>query len=183
MELFAVEVAGAIEPRLVGEEPDVDHERVAFPPAARIAHPEFDRQVRMPAAIGEDLTNGVQVFVEDDDAVRQLKNLKWVRHIGDARHARQIALCLGICRHPILVVLSFLFEGPRHVRNVVPFHDSLTCRHTEPGWQSRESSTSMVLDVPCRGVEDLPYPLQIRPLCGRLCGRGCALSRRLGHER
>ena len=36
----AVEVAGAIEPGLIVEVDHVDDQRVAFPAAARIAHPE-----------------------------------------------------------------------------------------------------------------------------------------------
>jgi hypothetical protein len=92
----------------------------------------------MAAAVGEDLTRGVDVFVEEHHAVRELENLKRIRHVGDARHARQVALGLGISRHPVLVVLPLLLQRPGLIRNLVSLYDALTRRHTETGWESRE---------------------------------------------
>ena len=37
-----MKIAGHVEPRLVVVVLDLDHQRVAFPVAARIAHPEID---------------------------------------------------------------------------------------------------------------------------------------------
>src|SRR5687768_14507348 len=42
LQLFAMEVAGAVEPRLVVVVGHGDDQRVAFPAPARVAHPEID---------------------------------------------------------------------------------------------------------------------------------------------
>ena len=42
LQRLAVEIAGHVEPGLVVVVRHVDHQRVAFPAAARVAHPEID---------------------------------------------------------------------------------------------------------------------------------------------
>src|SRR5438132_649583 len=51
MKLVAVVVAGIVQPRLIVEVLDVDDQRITFPPAPRVAHPEVER-LDMRAAVG-----------------------------------------------------------------------------------------------------------------------------------
>src|SRR4051812_27760435 len=93
------------------------------------------------------------VLVEDRRQTWRLKNLKRVRQVGDARHAGQIAVVEGIICQPLVEVLLLPGRGPRLIGDVVALDNPLTGRFAEAG--------GMTLDVPCRGVEDLPDALEI----------------------
>src|SRR5262245_12453974 len=108
VQLLAVKISGAVEPRLVVEVDDVDDERVAFPSPARVAHPPVDVAWRMLRPVGVDRARRMHVLEQHRDAIGCLKDLKWVRHVHDSRDARQIALALRVRARAVLIVLAFL---------------------------------------------------------------------------
>ena len=79
MQFVRVEVAGSVEPGLGLEVGRVDHQCVAFPAAARIAHVELDAFVVVRPAIGENHAIGVHVLIDDRDAVVVLEDLERLR--------------------------------------------------------------------------------------------------------
>jgi hypothetical protein len=70
-------------------------------------------------------------------------------------------LRLGIKGEPDPVVLFLLRCGPRPIRELIAFDNSLPSRHRESRRQSWISLLGMVLNVPGSRVERLPNPLQI----------------------
>src|SRR5215813_2480406 len=81
MQLLAVKVSGTVEPCFVVEVDVVDDERVAFPAAARVAHPPVDVAWRMLRPVGVDGACGMHVLEQHRDHVRCLKDLKRIWHV------------------------------------------------------------------------------------------------------
>src|SRR5215831_2554678 len=99
MELEAVEVAGFVQPALVGETGAVDDQRLAVPVADRIALPRFlchPRRV-VSAAVRRDDAEGVlssePTRIEKDDLIPGLNDLRWRTK---PRHPVGPALELGV---------------------------------------------------------------------------------------
>ena len=117
----------------------------------------------MRVAVHVDVAKRVVVLVEDVDLVRLLDDLKRIRHVGDARHAGEQALGVGIERRATRVVLLLLLECPGLIRNVIPFDHASAGRHAE--------SRIVILNIPRGRVQDLPDSLQVgwplRPRGGR----------------
>ena len=111
LQRFAVEVAGLVEPGLVAEAHRVDDQRVAFPPAARVAHPEIEI-LHVRRAVQEHRPRGVGELVGDADVLRRLRDLERERQVGRARHAGHVALPQRIGHQPVLEVLVPLGQRP-----------------------------------------------------------------------
>src|SRR5579862_4051275 len=99
---------------------------------ARIAHPEVDI-FGMLAAVQGDEAVGVDVFVEDRDILRGLKNLEWKRHVVGAGDAGQEALAYGVRSRPGLEVLLLLRGGFGGVGDFAAYNDSDATRHPGAG--------------------------------------------------
>ena len=69
---LAVEIAGAIEPCLVGEMHDIDDERVFFPMSARVSHPEIERPLEMWSSVRVDGPIGGTVLERYRHVIRRL---------------------------------------------------------------------------------------------------------------
>ena len=95
--------------------------------ADRLAHPRIDR--RRPGILQVDVADRAGVLVRKEDRARALKDLKRIRHVVRARHTGQIALDLRIALEPVLLILFFLRERFRLVRNLVAFDDAHARRH------------------------------------------------------
>ena len=101
-----------------------------------------------------------------------MDDLKRMREIRRARHARYEAADLRILGHPVLEVLLLLLERPRLVRDLVADD------HARPGGHGTDraqvgvaGARRMVLDVPVRRTDRLPDPVQVGTafqLCGKL---------------
>src|SRR5688572_7886678 len=107
---LAVKIAGPIEPRLVDEAGHVDHQRIAVPPAARPAHPVVGGAIVH--LVHVDQPAGTRERVGNDDLVRPLDDLKRKRHVRGPRHARHVALRLGIQLPSLREVLLLFRRGP-----------------------------------------------------------------------
>ena len=106
-----------------------------------------------------DVADRVHVLVQDRDLVALLDDLERVRHVGDARHARHVALRLGIVRQALPEILLAQRERRRQVRNLPALDDPLPSGHAE--------LRRMIFDVPDGGIERLPDALQIGMPVGR----------------
>src|SRR5689334_18335422 len=102
----------------------------------------------MPATVKVDVADRMNVLVDDSDVVGSLKDLKWIRHVGDTGDPGHQAFHLGIFRSALLEILRLLLQGPWLIRDFIAFYDTLPRGYTTPG--------TMVLDVPCRRVDHLP---------------------------
>ena len=167
----AVEVAGRVEPRAPVEVGGVDHQGVALPVPARVAHPEVVGE-GMRAAVGVDDADGVGELVGDDHVVGRLQDAERERHVGDARHPRQKALPHGVRGQPVRVVLLLLLGRPGLVGDPAALDDA-------------EAGGNAVLgvvgaDVPRRGVQHLPEAAEIgvslRGARAVVAGRGVGLG-------
>ena len=172
-----MEIAGAIEPRLVVEAGDFDHQRIAFPATDRLAHPGIRR--RRARVLHVDVAHRARVLVSEEHIVLALEDLERIGHVGRPRHAGQVALDLGIEREPVLLVLLLLLQRFGLVRNRVAVDDAepggyradrahrdhLRRRHRhELARHHRDRGARCVrLDVVVRRVERLPDTVQIRP--------------------
>src|ERR1041384_7705255 len=87
VKIGAVEIAGVIEPGALIELSHVNDERVAFPVAARIAHPEVGPplEVIARAPLDADDPQRTRKCVTDSDFVGVLDDLERVRHVGGTR--------------------------------------------------------------------------------------------------
>src|SRR5204863_2018436 len=95
----AVEVAGMIEPRLVVQAGHVDDERFTLPVTIGPPHPTIAGSLRRGSHIND--ANRTSIFVRNQNVLLRLDDLKWIREIGGAWHARQITLDLRVQLHPI----------------------------------------------------------------------------------
>ena len=126
-----MEVAGAIEPRFGCEARNVSHECVAFPVPDRVSHIGIDR-------VKSDLIEmnspfGAGVFEDHEHLHRSLNDLKLVRHVHGARHARLEAPNLRIAIQPIGEILLLSFRRPWLVRDLIAFDDAEIRRHPANG--------------------------------------------------
>jgi hypothetical protein len=154
VQLVAVEVARPIEPRSIVVVGRVDHERRAFPPAVGRAHEEIDDVGIGPRRLVHvDVASQIQILVIDDDVASELEYLKWVGHIRDARHARHVAVSLGIGFLAIRKILFSLLERPRLIRNRPSLDDALSGGNT--------GRAGVVLEIPRCSVLNLPDSLEI----------------------
>ena len=88
---LAVEIAGAVEPRLPVEVGDVHDQRVAVPPANGVAVPEVEA-IDVCLSVQVDGAIVVDVLVENHHGLRRLDDLKRKRQIREARHTGLEAL-------------------------------------------------------------------------------------------
>ena len=114
--------AVAHDPGVVREVGDVDHQRVAVPAPARVAHAELDAGGQVLAAVERDVARMVVPLVHDDDRAGHLQEL--VRVVADrqvaARHRRRQALDARIEELQLVLVghdLDALLDGPVLQRN------------------------------------------------------------------
>ncbi len=92
LHLFAVRHRDSVDPSAVVEVVALDHERLAFPVADRVAHPR-GREVRaVLAAVGVDLPNQMIVLEHHLHAPRRLDDLHRERVQVDPRRAGRVAL-------------------------------------------------------------------------------------------
>ena len=61
----------------------------------------------------------------------RLDDLKGIREIRGAWHARQVTLDLRVERHPVRLILLLLGCDRRQIRDLVAFDDAQTRRHGE----------------------------------------------------
>ena len=97
-----------------------------------------------------------------------LHDLKRKRHVGGARHARQIAFHFRIQLQPVRVVFFLLLRGCRQIRNLAAFHHADAGRF-RAGRTQRHDLTGlrrMALQVPVGRVHGLPDAVQIRLAVG-----------------
>ena len=98
-------------------------------------------------------------------ALRRLSDLKRIGHVGDARHARQIAVGFGeIGGLAIGEVFLLLCQSPGLIGDLIALYDA----------QSRRDSQlpDMILNVPGSGVHRLPDAVQIRLSVGQFTRGG-----------
>ena len=62
-----------------------------------------------------------------------LDNLKGIREIGGAGHARQVTLGLRVERRPVRLILLLLGSRCRQIRDFIAFDDAQAGRHDEHG--------------------------------------------------
>src|ERR1043166_9424083 len=123
--VVAVEPAGPVNPALVVEADDVDDHRVALPLADGIAVPggvlRLDGIVR--TAVDGDDAELVAARVEEDELGRRLDDLARRTH---ARHARRLAVELGVVLHAVAVVVLDLLPqlGLVHRDGIHPLLDA-----------------------------------------------------------
>ena len=84
-------MARRIEPGLIVQIGCVDHQRVAFPVAQRIAHPEIDIG-KMLCAVQIDMADGVRELRKYGELFGILHYLKRIGNVHDAGYAGQEAL-------------------------------------------------------------------------------------------
>ena len=70
---------------------DVHDQRVAFPAAARVAHPEVDA-LRCRRAVRVDRAMDLRPLERHRDVIGRLEDLERELHVHDARHAGHVAL-------------------------------------------------------------------------------------------
>ena len=149
-----MEVAGAIEPGLVVE---VHRRRppACRRPIGRASRPATSRSG--PSGWGVPSVWTVRIArtysCTSSDLPLRLQDLKGKRHEGEARHAGQVALRLGVERVPLLEVLLLLGCRPRLIGNLVADDDADAGPHARAG--------VVILEVIGRGVEHLPEPGEI----------------------
>ena len=102
----------------------------------------------MSAAVGMDRPDRVDVFVQQHQIFRRLDDLKRKGHVGEPRHARQVALRFRIGGRPVLEVLLLLRGRPGLIGDLVAFDDTLSGGHA--------LLRAVILNVPRGGVRDLP---------------------------
>ena len=184
---LAVKIAGPIEPCFAVERVHIDDQRVAFPSAARPPHPRIGGAFVF--AVHVDCAACAGVFIGHQDMRRRLHNLERVGHVGGSRHARHIALDLGIELQPVRAILLFLRGRPRLIGNLIAFHDAESGRHAEgcAELEHRSLTGGVTLNVPVGGVVGLPNPVEIGLTILECRARrliaGWSLSRRRNGER
>src|SRR5262249_22582268 len=77
VERFRVRVADFVEPRFIVKANGIDDERLAVPPAGRIAPPGWEVKPGFWPGIREDLSESVEFLKKDDGQARVLDNLEW----------------------------------------------------------------------------------------------------------
>jgi len=130
---FAMKVARAVEPGRVGKVHDVDDQRVSVPVAAGIAQPPVDGALGMLAAVRVDVARCVHVLVQERDRLGKLNDLERERHVRDARHAGQVAVCLGVERCAVRVVPLALLQRLGAIGERIADHDAETGRNAFAG--------------------------------------------------
>ena len=176
----AVMIPRPVEPGHPVEAGRLDHEGLAFPVPVRPPHPGVGR--RLHVVLHVDGAHRAGELVEDHDVRAALDDLERMRHVGGARHARQIALDGRVARQAVGEVLVPSRERLGPVRNGVAFD------HAEPAGRraqraqiaDRTGAGRVRLDVPVRAVERLPDPVQIGPAVRRAGRRVAGL---LGERR
>src|SRR5579863_1473608 len=94
MQGVTMEVPRPVEPCLIVKTSDVDNERIALPMADRPAHPRIIGTLQL--AIHIDGSSGTRELIGHEDVFGSLKDLKRIRHVCGARHARHITLDFGV---------------------------------------------------------------------------------------
>jgi len=102
----------------------------------------------MRRAVREDVPHGVDVFVKDGQLIRLLNDLKRIRHVGNARHARQVTLRFRVQRRALVVILLLLDERLGLVRDLVALDNARTARYT--------FLRGVILNIPRGGIHRLP---------------------------
>jgi len=115
----AVEVARCVEPRLVVVIGHFDDERVAFPAAARIAHPWLEAIVVL-GPICVDQPVDLRPFEQHRDVIASLEDLKGPLQIHHARQPSHETLVQRVQGRPICKVFGLLLSGPRLIRDLPP---------------------------------------------------------------
>ena len=110
MQGVAVKIAGSVEPAQVVEIGRVDNKGFTLPVAIGPSHPAVGRRVIM---IHVNRSHGAGILKRHHDVLRAHHDLKGVRHIHGARHARQIAFDFRIPVQPIGEKFPSFSEAPR----------------------------------------------------------------------
>ncbi len=103
VQLVAMEIPSAVEPGLIVEAGDVDHQRVALPVSDGLAHPRIRRSGS--GIFQKNVAHRARVLIDERQRAGAFENLERVGHVSGARHAGQIALDLRIAIQPVLLVL------------------------------------------------------------------------------
>ena len=168
-----MKIPGHVEPGAVVVVDDVHDQRVAFPAAARVTHPEVHAGTSG-LSVGIDEAEHRRPLEGDRDVLGCLENLKWKLHVHDPGDAGHITTRQRIGRLPVREVLELFRRGRRLVRNLAAFDDSLACGHPIP--------CGMILKIVGCPVADLPNPLEVRFAVGsarqRLGSAACLHARR-----
>src|SRR3989442_15814136 len=91
MQRVAVKVSSHVEPSFVVVVGDIHEQRVAFPVAARIPHPEIDSLgTRLSVRINQ--AKNLRPLESDRNVISCLKNMKGKFHVHDSRDTWHIAL-------------------------------------------------------------------------------------------
>src|SRR5215472_17336149 len=122
-----MKVSGTIEPGRIRETRYIDHKRVSLPFAHRISHKQSVR-IRV-HLIQMDRPLGVRELKDHIDLGPALDDLKWVRHVHSARHARLEALDFRVAVDPVFEVFFLSSSRPRLVRNLLALHNAETSRY------------------------------------------------------
>src|SRR5213594_3115692 len=177
MQSVAMKITCAIEPGLVAQAGDVDHERLAFPTTIGPSHPAIPRSLRRGPHIND--ANGACVFVGHHNILWSLDDLKGIWKVGSAWYAGQITLDLGVKLHPVRLILLLLGGRCRQVRNLIALHNALTWRQGERRSQCGHWTLrgSVALEIPIGLIQSLPDTVQVR---FSIPGTWRTVSRRLG---
>ena len=147
MKCLAVKVARLVEPGTVVVILDVHDERVAFPAAARVAHPEVDA-FQSRRAVRVDRAMHLRPLERHRDVVGRLEDLERELHVHDARHARQVTVRQRVGGEAILRVLDLLLRRPFLVGNRSALHDAFAGRQAETRDVIFEICGCTVVDLP-----------------------------------
>ena len=82
----------------------------------RLAHPGVD--LRRTRILQVDVAHRARVLVGDEERRLALEDLEGERHVGGARHARQVALDLRVAGQPLRLVLVLLLASLGQVGNL-----------------------------------------------------------------
>ena len=160
----------------------------------RLAHPRVD--LRRTRVLQVDVAHRAGVLVGDEERRLALEDLEGERHVGGARHARQVALDLRVAGQPLRLVLVLLLAGLGQVGNLAADHDADARRHGadraegdhflgrhrhhRPGTHRQRRTGGVRFEVPVGGVQGLPDPVQIGLAVGGARHRGAG---RLARDR
>jgi hypothetical protein len=148
-----VEISCHIEPRFVVVVADVHNQRVSFPMAARIAHPEIQvRRVRCAVRVDQPIVE--RPLECHRNRLWSLEDLKREIQIHDARHAGYIALVERVCLLPILIVFGLLGSRPRLIRDFAAVDNGTAGGHIK--------ARGVILKIGRRGTGRLPDAFEVR---------------------
>src|ERR1700737_4169653 len=130
----------------------------------------------------DDVSDCVDIFIQDRYLFRYLDDLKWVRHVRNSWNAWKVTPGFWISARSVSVVFVPPRQGLRPIRDFVANHDALSCRHAV--------ARRVVLNVPRSGTQHLPDTGQMRPAVRRpaqalgrdIRGTQCQDERSTGHD-